>query len=134
MRLKSLTYTSLARPELSTAEVGAIHQTARHLNVLDGVTGLLVYNGREFLQVIEGAESAIDDLMRRLLADPRHSALTVEDERFIEPREFPQWAMEFVRVDVDLSEERADILDRLPASLPDKVRTKLAKLIVGERL
>lgn len=134
MRLKSLTYTSLARPELSTAEVGAIYQTARHLNVLDGVTGLLVYNGREFLQVIEGAESAIDDLLRRLMADPRHSALTVEDERFIEPREFPQWAMEFVRVDGDLSEERADILDRLPASLPDKVRTKLAKLIVGERL
>lgn len=134
MRLKSLTYTSLARPELSTVEVGAIHQTARHLNAIDGITGLLVYNGRHFLQVVEGAESAIDDLMRRLLADPRHSALTVEDERFIEPREFPQWAMEFVRVNVDPPEARPDILDRLPPSLPDSVRTRLAKLIAGDQL
>ena len=134
MRLKSLTYTSLARPELSTAEVGAIYQTARHLNVLDGVTGLLVYNGREFLQVIEGAESAIDDLLRRLMVDPRHSALTIEDERYIEPREFPQWAMELIRVNVDPPEARPDILDCLPPSLPDKVRTRLSKLIAGEQL
>ena len=132
MRFKSLTYTSLARAELSTAEVSAIYQTARHLNVLDGITGLLVYNGRNFLQVVEGAESAIDDLVRRLRADPRHSALNVEDERYIEPREFPQWAMEFARVDVDHPDARTDILGRLPRSLPDKVRSKLANLIAGE--
>ena len=134
MRLKSLTYTSVAKPGLAVDEVAAIHQTARHLNSIDGITGLLVYNGRHFLQVIEGAESAIDDLVRRLLVDPRHSALTVEDERTVEPREFPHWAMEFVGVDPDHPEARTDILDRLPRSLPEAVRTRLSTLIVGERL
>lgn len=133
MRLKSLSYTSLARPGLTADDVDAVHQTARHLNALDGITGLLVYNGRKFLQVIEGAESAIDDLYRRLLADPRHSDLQVEDERYIEPREFPEWAMEFAQVDIGHPDARTDIIDLLPRSLPDTVRTKLGELIAGDR-
>lgn len=132
MRLKSLTYTSLAQHSLSADDVDAVHQTARHLNALDGITGLLVYNGRNFLQVIEGAESAIDDLYRRLLADLRHSDLQVQDERYIEPREFPEWAMEFAQVEFGHPEERTDIIDLLPRSLPDRVRTKLGELIAGD--
>ena len=132
MRLKSLSYTSLARPGLTADEVDAVHQTARHLNALDGITGLLVYNGRNFLQVIEGAESAIDDLYRRLLADPRHSAMNVEDERYIESREFPEWAMEFAHVDIGHPDARTDIIDLLPRSLPDTVRMKLVELIAGD--
>ena len=132
MRLKSLSYTSLARPGLTADDVDAVHQTARHLNVIDGITGLLVYNGHNFLQVIEGAESAIDDLYRRLLADPRHSAMTVEDERYIEPREFPEWAMEFAHVDIGHPDARTDIIDLLPRSLPDTVRMKLVEIIAGD--
>ena len=132
MRLKSLSYTSLARPSLTADDVDAVHQTARHLNALDGITGLLVYNGRNFLQVIEGAESGIDDLYRRLLADPRHSAMNVEDERYIESREFPEWAMEFAHVDIGHPDARRDIIDLLPRSLPDKVRMKLAEVIAGD--
>ena len=128
MRLKSLAYTSLARPDLGPGDIRAIHQTARHLNALDGVTGLLIYNGCQFLQVIEGAESAIDDLLQRLLADPRHSGLTVEDQRFIEDREFRDWAMELVQISVSDQQTRKDLADLLPTTLPEIVRVKVAAM------
>ena len=131
MRLKSLAYTSLARPDLSSADVRAIHQTARHLNALDGVTGLLIYNGRQFLQVIEGSESAIDHLLQRLRADPRHSGLTVEDQRFIDDREFPDWAMELAQVNIGYLEARSDIADRLPSTLSETVQAKVAEMLAA---
>ena len=128
MRLKSLAYTSLARPGLGPGDIRAIHQTARHLNALDGVTGLLIYNGCQFLQVIEGAESAIDDLLQRLEADSRHSGLTVEDQRFIEHREFRDWAMELVQISIGDQQARKDIADLLPETLPEIVRAKVAAM------
>ena len=128
MRLKSLTYISEARPGLSTDDICAIHRIARELNALDGITGLLIFNGRNFLQLIEGAESAIDDLLRRLLADPRHSGLTIEDKRFIDRREFPDWAMELAQVSIDYLPARTDIAAHLPPSLPDHVRARIVEL------
>lgn len=128
LRLKSLTYTSLARPDLGPGDIRAIHQTARHLNALDGVTGLLIYNGRQFLQVIEGAESAIDDLLQRLQADPRHSELTIVDQRFIGDREFRQWAMELAQVGIGDLEARNETANLLPESLPEAVRAMVAEM------
>ncbi len=132
LRLKSLTYTSVARPDLGPEDIRAIHETARHLNALDGVTGLLIYDGTRFLQVIEGAESAIDDLLRRLLADPRHSGLTVEDERFNEDREFPDWSMELVQVDIAEPGTPKTLSDFLPRSLPDDVRSKAMEMLTRQ--
>ncbi|MBA3677265.1 MAG: hypothetical protein H0W74_07660 [Sphingosinicella sp.] len=45
VKLKSFAYTSRARLDLADEDVREIHQTARHLNVLDGVTGLLRFDG-----------------------------------------------------------------------------------------
>ena len=73
MSLKSLTYTSLARLDLDAGELEAIHRTAREMNALEGITGILIFNGTHFLQIIEGARDAIDELLERLRRDPRHS-------------------------------------------------------------
>ena len=70
MKLKSLTYTSLARLDLNGDDLHAIHRSALNLNALDGITGLLVFNGTHFLQIVEGAEPAIDDLMGRKAVRP----------------------------------------------------------------
>jgi hypothetical protein len=54
MSLKSLTYTSLARLDLEAGDLEAIQRTAREVNALEGITGLLIFNGTHFLQIIEG--------------------------------------------------------------------------------
>ena len=56
------------------------------------------------MQIIEGAESAVDDLMSRITADSRHIELEVRDRRSQTERCFPHWSM--YRVDVSSSFER----------------------------
>jgi len=128
MDLKSLTYTSRAKLDLSADDLHDIHRIARELNSIDGITGLLVFNGTHFLQIIEGAEAAIDDLVARLRRDPRHSALEVRDERKVEARSFPDWSMELVRVNAGYFEAREAIQDRVPTSVAEDVRDRLYRM------
>jgi hypothetical protein len=128
LKLKSLTYTSLARLDLSDSDLSDIHQTARHLNALDGVTGLLMFDGVRFLQIIEGAEEAIDNLVERLRRDQRHSAFEVRDERFVDTRTFPDWSMEFVRVSAGYKEARSEIASILPEHTAPAVRDLALKM------
>jgi hypothetical protein len=128
MDLTSLTYTSLARLDLQTSDLEDIHRSARELNALDGITGLLVFNGTHFLQIIEGAHDAIDDLLERLRRDPRHSGLEVRDERKVKERSFPDWSMELVRVKAGYFEARGTIADRLPDTVPEEIQLRLFRM------
>ncbi|HYI43546.1 MAG TPA: BLUF domain-containing protein [Sphingomicrobium sp.] len=131
MELKALTYTSLASLDLRARDLEDIHRTAKELNALDGITGMLVFNGTRFLQVIEGSETAIDDLVERLRRDRRHSAFEVRDERAIEARSFPDWSMELVRVSASYFEARETISDRIPPTVDAGVRDHLFRLTEG---
>ena len=128
MKLTSLTYTSLARLDLETSDLEDIHRTAREQNVLDGITGLLVFNGTHFLQIIEGAEVAIDDLVERLRRDPRHTGFEIRDRQKVEARSFPDWSMELVRVNASYFEARDTIADRLPVAVPEAIRARLLRM------
>ena len=115
MTFKSLTYTSLARLDLQADDLEAIHRTAREANALDGITGLLIFNGTHFLQIIEGVPDAIDELVDRLRRDPRHSGVEIRDEQMVGERSFPDWSMELVRVSASYFEARDTVSNRLPA-------------------
>ena len=128
MSLKSLTYTSLAGLDLNAEDLEAIHRTARDVNALEGITGLLIFNGTHFLQIIEGAPEAIDDLVARLRADKRHSGLEIRDERPISERSFPDWSMELVRVSASFFEARETISERLPDSIAEPVRERVIRM------
>lgn len=126
--IKSLIYVSRAAPDIEADDLDRIHRSAVNLNALDGITGLLVYNGSHFLQIVEGASDAIDDLLQRLRRDPRHSDLEVVDETMVEAISFPDWSMSLVKV----SAGRFDARDDLGAQLPDGVtRSVRAKLLGG---
>lgn len=131
MRLKTLTYTSRARLDLGDEDLTAIHQSARHLNALDGITGLLLFDGSRFLQIVEGAEDAVDNLVERLRMDPRHSAFEVRDEREVERRSFPDWSMELVRVSAGYRNAKDEVATILPAAVAAPVR-ELAMRMSGQ--
>jgi len=128
LRLKTLTYTSRARLDLGDEDLAAIHQTARHLNALDGISGLLLFDGARFLQIVEGAEDAIDNLVERLRLDPRHSAFEVRDERYVERRSFPDWSMELVRVSAGYGNSKEEVASILPASVAPPVRELVIRM------
>jgi hypothetical protein len=128
LRLKTLTYTSRARLDLTDPDLDAIHQTARHLNALDGVTGLLLFDGSRFLQIIEGSEAAIDNLVERLRRDPRHSAFEVRDERHVERRSFADWSMELLRVSAGYRAARDEVATILPEDMAEPVRGLILRM------
>ena len=126
MRLKTLTYTSRARLDLGDEDLAAIHQTARHLNALDGISRLLLFDGSRFLQIVEGAEEAIDNLVARLRMDPRHSAFEVRDERYVERRSFPDWSMQLLRVSAGWCTAKEEV----ESILPDAVSRPVRELVI----
>lgn len=128
MSLKSLTYTSLARLDLDASDLESIHRAARELNALDGITGLLIFNGTHFLQIIEGSPRAIDDLVERLRRDPRHSGFEIREERAADSPSFPDWSMELVRVSASYFEAKETVAERLPGSVPSVVRDRILKM------
>jgi hypothetical protein len=128
LRLKTLTYTSRARLDLRDEELTAIHQTARHLNALDGISGLLLFDGSRFLQIVEGTEDAIDKLVERLRMDPRHSAFEIRDERYVERRSFPDWSMELVRVSAGSGRTKDEVANILPSAVAAPVRDLVLKM------
>ena len=128
MLLTSVTYTSLARLDLQASDLEDIHRTAPDQNALDGITGLLVFNGTHFLQIVEGSEKAIDELIERLRKDPRHTGFEIRDRRKVEARSFPEWSMELVRVKASYFEARDTIADRLPESVPEAIQARLFRM------
>ncbi len=128
MTMKSLTYTSLAQLDLAATDLEDIHRTARHANALNGVTGLLIFNGTHFLQVVEGMEEAVDSLVENLRRDPRHTGFEIRDLSFVEERSFPDWSMELVQVEASYFEARESVEDRLPVAMAPQVRERVLSM------
>lgn len=128
MSFTSVTYTSLASLDLETSDLEDIHRTAREQNALEGITGLLVFNGTHFLQIVEGAEDAIEDLVQKLRRDPRHSGFEIRDRRKIDARSFPDWSMELVRVAASYFEAKDTIADKLPDTVPEAIQSRLLRM------
>lgn len=122
MQLKTLTYVSRASLDLAERDLIDILETARRRNALEGITGLLIFNGVRFLQIIEGAEAAIDSLVAGLRRDPRHTGFEVQDERFTEARSFPDWSMQLVQVSTSFLEARQQVTEQLPDAIEPGVK------------
>ena len=103
-----------------------IYKTAMDYNSLDGVTGLLLFDGSCFLQIIEGSQTALDALLGRMGNDARHERLTIVDQRAISVRSFADWSMKLVRVD------RAHMtgIDNLAAELGSRVQPEIRAMLL----
>ena len=66
-------YTSRLAPGCDAIVVKGIAATARRHNPAHAITGALLFDGEHFCQLIEGAESQVQELMRRIAQDARHT-------------------------------------------------------------
>lgn len=78
---------------MTPSDLEMIALSSRRNNALDGITGLLLSDGIDIVQVVEGVPEAIEDLVGRLCSDPRHQDLEVVYDRPAERRAFPDWNM-----------------------------------------
>jgi len=78
--------------------VNSILETAHRKNLQDHITGVLLFDGRYFLQVLEGTKPDVQRLMKAIDEDTRHQDINVVYEGFENQRDFPRWSMEFNRL------------------------------------
>ncbi len=94
--LISLIYASSAARPIATDELLTILGKARENNKLLDITGMLLYRNGNFLQALEGPESAVTTLYSTIQQDPRHYQVTKILQRPIQKRDFADWEMGFV--------------------------------------
>jgi len=93
-----ISYISSAKEPLSNQDLLGLLQECRENNAQSGVTGMLIYCNATFLQVLEGDEKVVDDLIDKIRKDARHANLQVLHRRTIERRQYSDWSMGFKRV------------------------------------
>lgn len=94
--MQQLIYASTALPGLTLCEVQEILTTANKKNKKTYISGMLLYDGIFFLQVLEGASNLLDDLMQNIQNDSRHNDILLLGRRDIDSRNFEEWTMGFV--------------------------------------
>lgn len=115
-------YISTARPHVGPGAVDDILAASRRNNARAGVTGLLLFNGKRFLQILEGAPAAVESTYERILADDRHFALVKLSERTIDAREFGGWDMAYERFPADRRAAVEAKVDHLTRTASPNVR------------
>ena len=94
-----LVYVSTAKDGLSSGEIGDILDVSTSNNDERRITGFLAHNGRHFMQALEGERDEVEEIYNRILDDQRHYGVVQIIGEKIDDRAFPQWAMNYFRVD-----------------------------------
>jgi len=95
MGLIRLVYISAATQQPSDQDLISLLEGARERNKRRNVTGFLVYKNRTFMQVLEGEDTVVHELLAKIKVDERNNGLVKLLEQPIEKRDFAQWYMGF---------------------------------------
>jgi hypothetical protein len=95
----SLTYASSAIEPFTHEQLRTLLQVSRANNDKVGVTGMLLYKGGNFLQVLEGEREAVLAVKARIDRDARHRGILLLLTSEHSGREFGNWSMAFRDLD-----------------------------------
>jgi len=129
--LSQLIYVSTPEKSFSEEELDNLLTEARKTNQELEITGILLYTGSNFFQVLEGKESDIGFVFEKIKSNPKHSDIVVILKEAISKRSFEEWNMAYTRVSPD---EIRDIvgyqdIDNLSSSLPLFEESKARKIL-----
>lgn len=99
-----LGYFSSASIDSSPADIEQILRTSRDNNRRHGITGLLLHDKGNYLQIIEGPGARVHALFDAIKRDRRHTGVIEILQQPVAERQFPECAMSFH----DLSKIRPD--------------------------
>jgi len=93
--LVSLVYVSSGTRQMDDSEILDILRASRNKNARLQITGMLLYKDGNFLQVLEGREEALSELMGYIERDNRHRGVITLLKKPLAQRQFPDWSMAF---------------------------------------
>jgi uncharacterized membrane protein (DUF373 family) len=93
-----ISYISTATKRMSQEDLEEILKTSRKNNAGSGITGMLLYMNNTFVQILEGEEKTVNELVEKIKRDSRHADLQVLQKKTIDRREYADWSMGFKQV------------------------------------
>jgi hypothetical protein len=93
--MRQIFYASSARKDMTRVGIEALLERARAHNTRVGITGILLYKGGIFLQLIEGPDAEITALFKRIQLDPRHDHVIQILNLTHRQRIFNEWTMAY---------------------------------------
>jgi hypothetical protein len=97
--LISLIYASRATADFHEHEIPELLKQVRVANAKHEITGMLLYIGGSFLQVLEGQPAMVEAVFGKILQDKRHAQITLIAKESILEREFEGWTMSHKTLD-----------------------------------
>lgn len=99
MDVYQLVYVSHATTLLTTEQLVKILDVAQIRNREEGLTGLLLYKDKLFIQLLEGSKASIEKVFTSIQKDDRHYRInTLVDCNLTDTRLFPNWSMGFINL------------------------------------
>lgn len=94
-----LIYVSSAVRLMEDDELIALLNQSRENNLSLNVTGMLLYKGGNFMQMLEGERDTVLNLYETIKKDDRHKDVTTIISNPIQKRNFEFWSMGFCNMD-----------------------------------
>ena len=115
-------YVSRAIHSMTEEELRFLLHQSRKRNKRQNITGLLLYVGNNFIQLLEGERRDVEDVYDSILKDNRNSGNIILLNEPIQERDFPNWSMGFQPIDKSVKnwpDSLSDFLEReyTPAQL-----------------
>lgn len=92
-------YISSAALGLSDKQIVNLVKVSQKSNEQLGITGILLYSGGNFMQLIEGKESAVETLYEKIRQDHRHRDVTLLFREKITQKNFDNWLIGYRNID-----------------------------------
>jgi hypothetical protein len=107
---RQVVYISQATGAFTASELNELVEVSRRNNKKHGITGAMLYVENAFIQVIEGEDTAIGQLLDKLRTDTRHRNIRILSDKLAQVRNFQNWSMGIVKAaEVD----RPQVLEEL---------------------
>ncbi len=116
-------YVSRASDGVGLGQVNDILSVSQRRNAQLQLTGMLLYTGSHFAQVLEGTPQALDEVIAHILSDRRHHDVRVLCMGPLPEREFSSWSLGYVQ-----TLGTADLVEQL-VTAPDVPAHRARRLI-----
>lgn len=133
-----LLYSSKSKSDITGQDIADILATSQKNNQLEDITGILVYGGNLFMQVLEGPELAVLKLYVKICEDERNSLNKIIYISYTDRRMFGDWSMGTIECDpidyqkiYDLNSSASETIE--PDHYRDTMRDFLRRLNSAKR-
>lgn len=110
--------------------IGEIVAHARTYNGANGITGALGCTRDHFAQLLEGPSVLLEQLMRRIEQDSRHTHVTILRDSVISQHRLPDWSMAYSGPSSYVARQIEPLIGRPVEVTPARV-DRLVSLLVG---